>query len=247
MAGIKTGIWLAVPSYSGNINVEVAHSINVEMLEAFNQNIPLLLTFHSEDAIITRARNAMVMDFLASDPNVFTDMIFLDADIGFPQGTLIRLAQHPVDIVGGCYPFRRDPIGFPLTFIKGNMTERDPVTNLLKVAGMPAGCLKISRRALETIMARFPDYWYYEEKAQQGKAWRFFEFLTLSHRFFGEDYAFCALAREAGIDIWCDIDITFKHIGVKHFEGNLAAWIAEKTNPAPDPFALIKQFNETLK
>lgn len=246
MAGVKTGIWVSVPAYTGELKIHTAHCLNVEMLASFNKGIPFLLFFHEQDAIITRCRNAMVMNFLASDPNAFTDMIFLDSDVGFDEGTLIRLAQHPVDIVGACYPFRKDPIGFPLTFISGNMTEKDPATGLLKVAGLPAGCLKISRRALEAIMEKFPDYWYHEENVPQKKAWRFFEFLVLSNRFFGEDYAFCALAREAGIDIWCDTDLTLQHVGMKKFEGNLQRWIEEKTNP-PDPMALINAFNETLK
>ena len=236
------GLWVAVPAYTGEIKVETAHSLNVEMLEAFNRKIPYLLTFHEQDSIITRCRNAMVMNFLASDPRAFTDMVFIDSDVGFPPGALMRLLEHDVDIVGACYPYRKDPIGFPVTFIKGNMTECDPATGLLKVAGLPAGCLKISRRALEAIMARFPDHYYNEENVPQKKAWKFFEFVTMNHKFFGEDYAFCALAREAGFDIWCDTKITLKHCGMKQFQGNLQGWIESVTAPA-DPMAAIHAFN----
>lgn len=242
--GLKKGIWVAVPAYTGQIAVETAHSLNVEMLESFNKNIPFLLTFHEQDSIITRCRNCMVMNFLASDPAHFTDMIFIDSDVGFPPGALLRLAEYPRDIVGAVYPYRKDPLGFPVQFINGQQGERDRETGLTKVAGIPAGFIKISRAALELIMAKFPDHWYHEENVPQGKAFRFFDFITMNHKFFGEDYAFCALAREAGLDIWCDTDITLKHIGAKHFIGNLQQWIDEQNPDKPaDPFAALYEFN----
>lgn len=242
--GVPLGLWVGVPAYTGEVKVETVHSLNLEMLNAFNAKVPYLLYFHEQDSIITRCRNAMVMQFLASDPKIFTDMVFVDSDVGFPSGAMMRLAGYPVDIVGSVYPYRKDPIGFPVTFINHNTTECDPATGLLKVAGMPCGFLKIGRRALEAIMERFPDFWYHEENAPQKKAWRFFEFLSLEHRFFGEDYAFCALAREAGVDIWCDANVTLKHCGMKHFTGNLRVWLDfETARNDPDPMALIHQFN----
>lgn len=245
-SGVRKGIWVAVPAYTGQICVETAHSLNVEMLESFNRGIPFLLTFHEQDSIITRCRNCMVMNFLASDPAHFTDMIFIDSDVGFPQGALIRLAEHPRDVVGAVYPYRKDPLDFPVQFIDGKAGEEID-TGLTKVAGLPAGFLKISRKALELIMAKFPDHWYYEANVPQGKAFRFFDFVTINNKFFGEDYAFCALAREAGLDIWCDTDITLKHVGAKHFVGNLKEFIDSK-NPdkAADPFAALHEFNKRV-
>lgn len=250
--GVPLGLWVAVPAYTGEIKVETAHSLNFEMLTAFNKKVPFLLTFHEQDSIITRARNAMVMNFLNSDPKHFTDMVFVDSDVGFPEGAILRLAEHPLDIVGGVYPYRADPIGFPLTFRKnaegGPDTVNDPETGLLKVAGLPAGFVKIGRRALEKIMEKFPDWYYHEDRVPQQKAWRFFEFIQREHKFFGEDYAFCALAREAGIDIWCDADITLKHVGSKQFIGNLREWLEEQEKPKPtDPMAEIIDFSEKLK
>ena len=239
--GVKKGLWVAVPAYTGFIAVETAHSLNMEMLEAFNRNIPFLLTFHEQDSIITRCRNCMVMNFLASDPAHFTDMIFIDSDVGFPPGAMLRLAEYPRDIVGAVYPYRKDPLGFPVQFI-GGAAQRDRDTGLTKVAGIPAGFLKISRAALELIMAKFPDHWYHEANVPQGKAFRFFDFVQINHKFFGEDYAFCGIAREAGLDIWCDTNITLKHIGAKHFIGNLQEFIDAEAGVS-DPFAAIHEFN----
>ncbi len=246
--GVPMGLWISVPAYTGEIKVETAHSLNVEMLAAFNRKVPYLLYFHEQDGIITRCRNAMVMQFLASDPKHFTDMVFCDSDMGFPEGAILRLADYPVDIVGASYPYRKDPIGFPAVFRRDEKGE--PITEqeagLIRMAGMPTGFLKIGRRVFERIMERFPEHYYNDENVPQKKCWQFFEFIVQDHKFFGEDYAFCALAREAGFDIWCDPHIVMKHIGMKKFTGSLQGfieWQAARDNP--DKMALIHHFNKT--
>lgn len=250
--GVPLGIWVSVPAYTGEIKVETAHALNVEMLAAFNRKVPFLLYFHEQDSIITRCRNAMCMEFLASDPKHFTDMVFVDSDIGFPEGAILRLADYPVDIVAASYPYRKDPIGFPAVFLKDEkgapQTVPDAKTGLIKMAGVPTGFLKIGRRVFEEIMRRFPEHYYNEQNVPQKKAWNFFDFIQQDHRFFGEDYAFCALAREAGFDIWCDPHIVMKHIGMKKFQGSLQGFIEyEKARDNPDKMALIHHFNATRK
>lgn len=238
------GVWVAIPAYSSSISVQTANALNVEMIKFFDTDTPMAVVFHAGNAIITRCRNCMVMDFLASNPESFTDMLFLDDDVAFEPGAIRRLLDHPVDIVGGAYPYRRDPIGFPIKLNDSNIQDRDEKTGLMKVAGLPAGFLKISRHALETIMARFPDHWHHEHTVAQGKAWRFFEFIVRDHKLYGEDFAFCALAREAGFDIWCDPDITLNHVGPKVFTGNLQQTINEKYGDPKDPLAALHQFNQ---
>ncbi len=243
--GVPLGLWCAVPAYTGEIKTDTAHAINLEMLTCYNRKVPFELYVHQQDSIITRCRNAMAMKFLSTDPKHFTDMVFLDSDVAFPEGAMLKLAGYPVDIVGAAYPFRQDPLGFPLTLINHSMKIED--NGLMKVAGMPAGFLKIGRKALQTIMDRFPDYWYTEANVPQQKAWRFFEFLVIENRFFGEDYAFSALAREAGLDIWCDPDITMKHVGMKPFTGNLKGWMMIEEAKKAGPMGIIEKFNELAK
>lgn len=219
------GIWVAVPAYTGEVKVNTAHALNIETMEAFNKKIPFMVVFHEQDPIISRCRNAMVMNFLASDPKIFTDMIFLDSDVGFTPKTLLKLAAYPVDIVGAVYPYRGDPEGFPLQLLN---EPREPEHGLVEVAGLPAGCLRISRRALETMVAKFPELEYIEDNVPQKKAYALFDFVRMGKKFCGEDYVFCALAREAGLRIWCDPDVDMMHIGIKHFKGNLARFMRAK-------------------
>jgi hypothetical protein len=238
---LKKGVWVSVPAYSGFVRVETAHALNVETYSALNANIPFMVTFHEQDPIISRCRNSMVMNFLASDPEAFTDMVFVDADVAFPAGTLLRLAQHDVDVVGAVYPYRADPVGFPVQVKNG---ERVDERGLLKVQGVPAGCLRISRRALEGMIARFPGLEYGEAKVPQGKAYALFDFIRKDGKFCGEDFVFCALAREAGFDVYADVTVPMKHVGMKQFCGTMAdALPPEMQAEKEDPMAAIYAFN----
>lgn len=249
MSGVPKGLWVAIPAYTGFVHVETAHCVNVEVYEALNRNIPFLVTFHEQDPIISRCRNSMVANFLASDPKVFTDMIFLDADVGFSPGSLVKLAQYPVDIVGAVYPFRRDPLGFPVQLLKDKTP--DPTHGLIQVAGVAAGCLRISRKALEKMVETFPELQYEEDNVPQKHTWAFFDFVRRPNKdgkniFCGEDYVFCALAREAGFNVWVDPDMSMQHVGAKKFIGHLGDYLKAQ-EAKPDPMAAIYAFNERNK
>lgn len=237
---MKKGVWVAVPAYTGQICIETVHSLNVEMIYAFDRGRPFVLSQQGGHSIISMCRNMFAMEFLASDPDEFSSLIFVDSDVAFQPGDLLKLADYPRDIVGGVYPFRKDPLKYPVKFISGEPPPPDPETGLIKVAGLPTGFLKISRAALELIMAKFPDYWYHDESTPQKKAWRFFEFIIKNNMFYGEDYGFCALARECGLDIWCDPNLTLTHVGPKKFTANMKQSIdSEKA-----PLTIIDSMNE---
>lgn len=228
-------IWVGVPTLTGEVYAQHAHSVNVEIYDALNKQTPLVVRYHIGDSIISRCRNLMVMNFLDSD---FTELIMVDADVAFEPGTLCKLANHPVDIVGAAYPFKTDELGFPVRWM--NTEGVYSYDGLIEVYAMPTGCLRISRHALEAMIAKFPELEYAEAKAPQGKAYALFDFVRQNGVFYGEDYVFCALAKEAGFKIWCDPSVDMEHIGPKRHQGNLGKWLLSRN----DPFKVIQAFNE---
>ena len=235
------GIWVNVPAYDGNVRVGTAHSLNVETYAAINAGIPFMVHFHEQDPILPRCRNSMIMKFLDSDQAAFTDMVFVDADVVFPSGALIRLASHDADIVGAVYPYRKDPIQFPVQLKNGcRVDER----GLLEVQGVPAGCMRVSRRALEAMIAKFPGLEYIEDKVPQGKAYALFDYVRKNRVFSGEDFVFCAIAREAGFKIYADVGITLEHVGMKKFIGCMADALPPEVRY--DPMAAIYDFNKMV-
>ena len=228
-------IWVAIPTLSGEVYAQHAHSVNVEIYDAINKQIPLVATYHIGDSLIHRCRNLMVMKFLASD---FTELVMVDADVAFEPGALCKLASHPVDIVGAAYPFKTDEMGFPVRWLNNDLLYSDE-NGLLEVYAMPTGCLRISRKAIEAMIAKFPELEYAEAKAPQGKAYALFDFVRQNGIMYGEDYVFCALAKEAGYKIYCDPDVKLEHIGPQRHQGHLGEWLKSRN----DPFSVINAFN----
>lgn len=225
-------IYVAVPAYTGAIAVETAHCLITELYVAFSKQIGIVVEFTPYNPMIHYVRNAMCRMFLESD---CTDMIFLDSDVGFEPGTLCRLAGYPVDIVGAVYPHRGDPLSFPVRYI-GERTELNGEQRagwenpLLEVEGLPAGCLRISRNALETIAAKYPASVYTDMTGLLTHS--YFEFSKERGGFNGEDWHFCATARDAGLQVWCDPEIDMTHTGTKVFKGNLGAHLRGRDAPA---------------
>lgn len=228
-------LWIAVPCYTGQITAETAYSIYVEMACCYAKGWGYYVDFYQGNPMIHYARNIMVKQFLESD---YTDLFFIDSDVGFPPDTLTKLASYPVDIVGAIYPHRAEPLTFPVRYLS-NVTElrggTEPGTEqILEVEGLPAGCMRISRKALETIIEKFPgnENYYYDMTGQ--KTYSFFRFSSERGEFLGEDWHFCRTARDAGIKIWCDPEIDMTHTGTKVFRGNLGRTLRERDIPDID-------------
>lgn len=215
-------VYVAIPAYTGAITVETANCLMREIYHGLKEGIALVPEFVPYNPMIHYVRNALCRMFLESE---CTDIVFLDSDVGFAQGTLCKLVKHPVDIVGAVYPHRADPLSFPIRYIPERaelVGGTEPGTEmLLEVQGLPAGCLRISRYALNAIKAKFPANVYNDMTGLL--TYSYFEFSKERGGFNGEDWHFCDVARDAGLKIWCDPEVDMTHTGTKVFAGNLGA------------------------
>lgn len=235
-------IYVAIPAYTGAIAVETASSLMREIYHGMKNGFAFVPEFVPYNPMIHYVRNALCRMFLEGE---YTDIIFLDSDVGFEQGTLCKLAAHPVDIVGAIYPHRADALSFPIRYIS-ERTElcggTEPGTeNILEVEGIPAGCMRISRHALEVIAAKFPQNVYHDMTGLLTHS--YFEFSKERGGFNGEDWHFCQVARDAGLKVWCDPDIDMTHTGTKVFHGNLGKHLrGRSTLTIDDQMRNIMQF-----
>jgi hypothetical protein len=235
-------IWVEVPAYTGAITCETAQSLNLEMYHAYAKGYPYKVQFYQQNPIISYARNFLVREFLLTD---FTDMVFVDSDVGFPPGTLCRFVEYPVDMVGAIYPYRNDTGTFPIRYVEERSELiADPATGLLEVAGVPAGCMRLSRKMLQALCDHHPELLY---KDMNGiETYSLFEFTREAGQFFGEDWAFCNLVRKDGFKIWTEPNIDMTHSGLKVFKGNLERHLLARNNPN-DAMAEIMAFVEKNK
>ncbi|MFZ1109855.1 MAG: hypothetical protein WAN43_16090 [Rhodomicrobium sp.] len=206
-------IFIAVPAY-GDIAPPTMISLLRARDEARQAGWQCDIHIRPGDSMIHRARNAQLTEFLASDA---TDLLFWDADIAAAPGVFTRLMSHPVDFVGGAYRFRSGPEDYPIRW-RGTLTA-DPATRLLTNPGLglPAGFLRVTRAAIERMIAFFPDLWVRERDGSR-LLW-LFDFLMIDHEAFSEDFIFCQRWREAGGAVWLDPSLLLHHTGSRTVSG----------------------------
>lgn len=147
-----------------------------------------------KSSLIPTGRNMLVQQAMAVKA---THMLFLDSDMVFPQDTIERLLSHAKYIVGGTYAQRVTPFR-----VLGNTLDNQPIeidTGLLEMSRMPTGCLMIHMSVFDKL--RMP---YFRVGIDE-------EAGTI----LSEDLEFCDRAREAGFNIYCDVDLSKEllHLG----------------------------------
>lgn len=165
-----------------------------------------------------RSRNECADVFLKTD---CSHHLFLDADVLPRAEHIAALRRHPEaadSIICGLYCKKQDRIEHPYNSLK----DGNPAPNklgLMEVAKAGTGFMQIPRVAYEKIMAAFPERFYLcdydiSEQGERAKKFSFF-FHDLRQdaelgfmRDQSEDWAFCELARAAGVKIYVDVSTT---------------------------------------
>ena len=140
--------------------------------------------------------------FLRAGPE-FQWLFLTNDDHIYPPDTVLRLLSHGKDYVTGLYlkkqtPF--DPILYDRIEPDGTLHPRrlrDEDSGLIPIVASGDGCLLLSRRVLETI----PQPWW--------------EMSTpFTPDLITQDLIFCRKVREAGFEMWCDLDVTPGHLAI---------------------------------
>lgn len=216
-------IMVAVPAYDGKVHIETASALMKEQGLAGDTGNELQTLFLPGVSLITLARNQLAQGFLDSDAD---RLVFVDADVSWEPGSLIKLAHSPHDFVGGAYRLKQGVEKYPFGFLRDGTPPgelMDEATGCFQVAVLPGGFLSLSRSVFETLKAAHP-----------GRSFSHYEFQ--GHGYFhapvrdgvlmGEDSCFCIEYREAGGKVWLDPNLTLTHVGgVNRYEGNVARWM----------------------
>lgn len=220
-------VYLAVPSTRDGVKHETMRSIFEGMVSIQNEGWAAILGESLECfAPISLARNLAIARFLHGD---YDDLIFIDDDVAWQDGAMVRLLKHPVEMVAGVYPRRFEEMSFPVRWDSSKPELwADPQTGLLEAEGVAAGFLRLTRSACEKMVKAYDATWYDQYASPTGKAHSLFEFERRDHTQFSEDYTFCRKWRDIGGQVWVDPEITFMHIGSKSYVGNLGSWLKNR-------------------
>lgn len=199
-------IFVATPTYRGEVAARYVRSLvaDVQACAAmlWHVEVPWIIN----DTLIQFARNKALHAFLASEA---THLVFIDADLGWEPGALLKLMDTPGDIAGGLYRYKQDKVGYPhAPLAEGGVLP----TPYAQVAAVPTGFMRISRSIVHRMLAEWPEPFEFE-KVPEGTC--------------GEDVTFCNRARRLGLTVYARTDIEFIHVGPQEFTGRYCDDIKE--------------------
>lgn len=180
---------------------------------------------------LPRARNELVAAFMASD---YTDMLFIDDDMGWDPKAVVRLLAANQPLIGavGCKKvFLPDTVANKWCFrsLKGGALNQDEMGNI-EVEALGTAFMLIDRSVFETMKGAHPDWkrrgWPEMSDAQRAEYFQFFRFDPHDPDETGEDIAFCQEWRRQGGRVFVDPTIKLVHVGEMEFTGDFSALLA---------------------
>lgn len=184
------------------------------------------------ESLVSRARNAAVAHFLASD---CSHLMFIDSDIEFDSESVIKLLNHNKEVIAGVYPKKyyvmermftaEEVVDYP---IAGQVNLNNE--GLVESEYLPTGFLMIEKVVFEKMIKAYPELKYSNDINGYGDLDTFYDFFRVSVRnniLESEDWGFCSLWRELGGKVLLDPTIQLGHIGWNTFKGNPWKWCQE--------------------
>lgn len=223
-------IAVAVPLYDGRLPVQTVDALLQEVVLAQSHGDEIKVRFLQSCSHPALGRNRLVQDFLDSPAE---RLVFLDSDVTFKPGDLIKIAHAPVDFAGGAYRYKNpDKELYPVGWI----LNKDIISNehgLIEVASLPTGFLSLSRNVFDAIRKAHPDR-VYEEFGK--KAYCYFHMPWAYGNLYGEDSLFCVEWRNLGGKVYVDPDLELTHWDFvpTPLRGNVGKWLEERDRKGMD-------------
>ena len=240
-------LFIATPMYGGLCHGQYTVGL-LSAVGVFSQaGIQMQFAYMMNESLITRARNSLAWDFLASD---CTHLMFIDADIGFNPADIPPMIEADKDIICGLYPKkeidwlqveRAVKAGVPANqlsqytgaFVVNAVDDAKNVEGLInqpiEISNGGTGFMLIQRKVFEGLIDKVPTYNndMYLAVDQERKLKVVHEFFATSidtdsgNRLLSEDYHFCKIARQAGFKVYAAPWAQLSHCGSYIFNGQL--------------------------
>lgn len=218
-------IFVAIPVYDGKIPFQTVVSLLQE------QNLAVLGGDEFSVAILPNCshpglgRNRLAKDFMDSGAE---RLVFLDSDVTFVPGQLLRVAKHDVDFVGGAYRYKLDREDYPVGWLpemRGiNLSDNSA---LIEVKSVPGGFMSLSRKVFEKLKEAHPNR-SYEHFGHLAHC--YFQMAFTDGMLYGEDAHFCKEYREAGGTVYLDPELNLTHWDFnKPYPGHVGNWLRRRT------------------
>lgn len=246
----KPFIVVGTPCFGGVVTQDYAMSLIRLTGIAPQAGFDVAVVMLGNDALITRARSALVAKFL--DNPAATHLLFIDADISFAPELVVRMLKFDRDFVAGLYPakildwqqalqhFGRTDETLEeagLAYVgevsppHARKTENGFATGIYAGTGFQL----IKRGVFERLMRAHPEAKYkalhaFPRPSQPSdNLYALFDCMIDPDTgvYLSEDYAFCRRWRALGGEIWLDLTSRLVHTGSYSFRGNASLRHAE--------------------
>ncbi len=202
-------LFVAVPAYNGSVASETALSL-IETVSALRSSgIKVSIALLPGNCYIEAARNHLVRCFLET---THTDMLFVDADVGFKPETVLRLCLATRPLTAAVYPKKTDNRAWPIEFLPGERWADSE--GLMEVVMAPTGLMRINRKVFNAMNVRS----YIDGSGDKTRA--YFR-NSIRDQFYGEDVGFCQRWRKLGGGVYILPDAALTHHGNKAWAGSL--------------------------
>jgi glycosyltransferase involved in cell wall biosynthesis len=210
-------------------NVQVAFCVpslngpTAPFVTALEQSLPLITGAGWGDICVEErgnpyisvARATMLRKALDAGADV---IVFIDYDLSWDAGDLLKLIETPGDVVAGTYRYKKDEVEYMgALFCRPDNRPVVRADGCIKAQRIPAGFLKITKEGVDRFMKAYPDLCF---GPRYNLSVDIFNHGAHEGIWFGEDYAFSRNWIGAGGDIWIVPDLNLTHHGDKPYPGN---------------------------
>ena len=215
-------ILVAIPVYDGKLFCEGVRCLMDEQAFANSVGDELLVRFLPGCSHPAMGRNQLVNDFLESDAE---RLVFLDADITWELGDLVKIAHSPVDFVGGAYRYKFETENYPVGWLDTPELWANE-HGLLEVKALPGGFLSLSKRVFDDFRA------FHGERTFEHFGHEMYCYFSMpwNGRMNGEDSFFCYEYQQASGKVYLDPELHLTHWDMSPlpYKGHIGNWLKSR-------------------
>lgn len=221
-----------MPIYDGKIPFKAVGGLMTEQLIASGLGDDLCFWPLPYCSNLTTGRDELVDAFLKSECD---KLFFLDSDITWEPGAIVRLAHKPQDFVTGCTRYKKDLEGYPILFLEDPILTDEHFLmdkhGLMEIKMIGTAFMCLSRKVFEDIARAHPERTY---EAYGGKMFQnFFQMPFEGRELYGEDSWFCKTWRDVGGKIWLCPELEITHWKFDQpYVGHIGKWLRARMETA---------------
>lgn len=199
-------IFIGTPCFEYKVNANY-----VKSLLDFTKNNIDFEPFFLHDSLITRARNELITQFYENQ-EVFTHLLWLDADVSIPAIGLKKLLEENVDIIAAPIPIKDSSSGVHQSIRR---TYEEVRNYLYKAEAAATGCLLMSKQSVINLVENSKHYFI--DDYSDRKIYNVFESGIRGKQLMSEDWDICYKLRELGYEIYVNSSFPVLHVGLYNY------------------------------